>query len=86
MIRVELFGVARARAGTACVEVEARTLGEALAALARACPGLEPEVVRGGVLTEHYVASRDGREFLADPAAPLAAGESLLILGAQAGG
>ncbi|MGQ0612598.1 MAG: MoaD/ThiS family protein [Planctomycetaceae bacterium] len=86
MITVELFGIARARAGSARVEVEARTLGEALAALVRACPGLEPEVVLGGALTEHYVVSRNGEEFVTQGGTRLAEGETLLILGAQAGG
>ncbi len=86
MIRVEFFDVARSRAGVEAVEVEAATLGEALRAAAEQCPGLSPEIVRDGVLAEHWRASRNGREFLTGPEASLEPGDAVLILSAIAGG
>ena len=85
-MRIELFGIARARAGTEAVEVDARTLGEAVAALADACPGLVPDVIDDGCLTGNFLASLNGERFLRDTTAGLAAGDTLLILGAHAGG
>lgn len=85
-MRIELFGIARARAGREAVEVDARSLGDALLALARECPGVVPEVVVDGRLTDGYIASLNGDRFVADPALALAEGDTLLILGAQAGG
>lgn len=85
-MRVEFFGVARARAGAEAVEVEASTLGAALAEAAAACPGLVPDVVRDGRLSEHFVASLNGDRFVSDLALELGPRDTLLVLGAQAGG
>ncbi len=86
MIRVELYDVARLRAGTDVVEVEAATLREALVALTARHPQLDPEIVRDGALTAHWRASLDGRRFLSDPDTPLPDGAAVLILSALAGG
>ena len=86
MIRVEFFDVARARAGTGAVDVEAGTLGDALRAAVAACPGLEPEIIRDGRLARHWRASLNGREFLDDPDARLEPGDAVLVLSALAGG
>jgi molybdopterin converting factor small subunit len=85
-VRIELFGIARARAGREALEVEARNLGEAIRALAAACPGVVPEVVAGGRLTDAYLASLNGERFVKNAELRLAPGDTLLILGAQAGG
>ena len=85
-MRIELFGIARARAGREAVDVEAASLGAAIRALAEACPGLVPEVVGDGGLAEGFVANLNGEAFVADAATPLTGGDTLLILGAQAGG
>ena len=85
-MRIELFGIARARAGREALEVEARSLGDAIRALARECPGVVPEVVEGGRLTDGYLASLNGDRFVKDPKLRLATRDTLLILGAQAGG
>mgnify|MGYP002622511648 CR=1 FL=1 len=85
-VKVELFGIARARAGRAEVQVEAATLGEALAQLAARCPSLAGEVVRGERLTEGWLASLNGERFVAEPGTPVSPGDTLLVLGAQAGG
>ena len=85
-MRIELFGVARQRAGTAAVEVEAETLAEALRALADRCPGVEPDVVAGGRLSPAFLVSLNGESFVQEPQTPLGKGDTLLILGAQMGG
>lgn len=85
-MRIELFGIARARAGTPAVEVEAGSVGDALRALADACPALVPEVIVDGRLAEGFVANLNGNAFVSDAAAALDAGDVLLVLGAQAGG
>ena len=85
-VRVEFFEGARTRAGLPSVEVEATTLGEALAAAERTCPGLAPDVVRAGRLAPHWRASVNGRGFVEDPATPLAPGDAVLLLSALAGG
>ena len=85
-MRIELFGIARARAGAEYVEVDASTLGEALRALAEVCPGVVPEVVNGAGLSPHFVASLNGERFVSDAALKLGPRDTLLILGAQAGG
>ena len=85
-MRIELFGVARLRAGTDAVEVDALTLGEALRALAQLCPNLNPEVLNGGRMTEHFLASLNGELFVSDTNMTLQPEDTLLILGAQAGG
>lgn len=83
---VELFGIARARAGRERVELAAASLGEAVRALAEACPGLVPEVIDDGALTSAFLASLNGERFVSGPETPLEEGDVLLILGAQAGG
>ena len=85
-VTFELYGVAAQRAGRAEVEVEGRTLKEALADLARRVPALEGEVVRRGALAPHWVVSFDGRRFTGDVGEPLASGARLLLLSSLAGG
>jgi molybdopterin converting factor small subunit len=86
VVRIELYGLARHRADVAAIDVEAANLGTALAGLAAACPRLVPEVVDGTALSAGYLASLNGERFIADACHPLAAGDTLIILGAEAGG
>ena len=85
-MRIELFGIARARAGTGVVVVDAATLGAAMRALQEACPSLAPEVIADGRLTDGFLASLNGHAFVRDESTALAGSDSLLILGAQMGG
>lgn len=85
MVVVELYGLARARAGRAEVAAEARTAREALAAVAAACPGLA-DLLAGGRLAPHYLLSLDGERFLAGLDEPLTSGARLVLLSADAGG
>ena len=89
-IQVELFGIARLAAGARAVVVPWQgglTLADLPARLAAACPALwGPVVVPGGRLAEGFIFNLGGRDFLRDPATPLAAGARVLLLGADAGG
>jgi molybdopterin converting factor small subunit len=85
-ITVEFFGMARRRAGIERLDIEAATLGEALDRLADRLPDSRGEFLREGRLAAGYLASRNGRQFLSDRTAPLAEGDSLLILSADVGG
>lgn len=86
VVRVEFFDVARLRAGRPFLDVEAATMGAAVAAAAARLPGLVGEVVADGLLTPHFRANLRGERFVADPSTPLAPGDSVLLLSAQSGG
>ena len=83
---LELYGIARKRAGAAEFTATATTLGEALVALSNAHPGLEGEVVRAGCLAPHWRASLGGGAFVEDPATPLPDLSRVVILSGLAGG
>jgi molybdopterin converting factor small subunit len=82
---VELYGMARARAGRSEVAVEARTAREALEGVAAACSGLSG-LLAGGRLSPHYLLSLDGERFLAGLDEELPSGARLVLLSADAGG
>jgi molybdopterin converting factor small subunit len=84
-VTVEFFGIPRLRAGRAEVEVPATTVGEALAAVERACPGLAG-LVEEGRLAPHYLLSLNGEHFGPDMGHALRPGDRLLLLSADAGG
>lgn len=86
MVVIELYGVPRLRAGRDAFEVEARSLGEALQQLGARCPALAPAVVDGGRLGRSYLVALNGRQLTADPATPLADGDVVVLLSADAGG
>ena len=68
------------------MNVTARTVGDVLAAVERACPALAGLIQPSGRLASQYLLSVDGREFAADPQHLLKPGERLLLLSADAGG
>lgn len=86
MVVIELYGVPRLRAGRDALEVEARSLGEALRALGARCPELATTVVKGDRLGPSYLCAVNGRQLTADPATPLADGDVVVLLSADAGG
>lgn len=85
-VTVEFFGMARRRAGIERLQIDAATLGEALDRLADRLPRGSSEFLCEGRLATGYLASRNGLQFLSDRTAPLADGDSLLILSADVGG
>jgi molybdopterin-guanine dinucleotide biosynthesis protein A len=72
-VRVSCYGALANRAGRGSVTVRAATLGEAAAAV-------------GLVLDLHVVAALNGERISRDPATPLAAGDSVAFISADAGG
>jgi sulfur-carrier protein len=85
-ITVELFGIPRQRAGVAQIEAQGVRLDEVLADLARRFPRLAEECIADGQLQNGYLANLNGQRFVAEGATPLAPGDALLILSADAGG
>lgn len=85
-VTVELFGLARHRAGCAEVIAEGHTVGDLLRAVANLCPGIGGFLNADGTLSRHYLVSVDGERFVGDPDEEFPAGSRLLILGADAGG
>jgi sulfur-carrier protein len=86
MVVIELYGVARLRAGRDALSVDARSLGEALRALGASCPALDPSVVEGGRLKPHYLVAVNGLQLTADPETRLTDGDVVVLLAADAGG
>jgi sulfur-carrier protein len=86
VITIELYGVPRMRAGRDEVAVEARSIGEALAALASVCPALERTVVDGERLNPSYLVAVNGVQLTADAGHPLRDGDILVLVSADAGG
>jgi molybdopterin converting factor small subunit len=86
LVTVEFYGVPRQRAGRAELAVAARTVGEMLEAVERACPRLAGLRRPDGRLAAHYLLSIDGREFVADVRQQLRPGDRVLLLSADAGG
>jgi molybdopterin converting factor small subunit len=84
-MHVEFFGVPRERAGLSELELDARTLGEALTLLAARFPRLS-DFVAHGRLHPSMAANLNAAAFVSDPGTPLAADDRLLILSADAGG
>lgn len=84
-MHVEFYGVPRERAGTASLEVEAKTFGELLGTLAVRLPSLG-EFICQNRLQSTVVANLNGDQFVSDPATPLDRNDCVLILSADAGG
>ncbi len=85
-VTVEFYGIPRARAGTAAWQTQAATLEELLRAVGHRFPQLEGECLMNGRLAPGYTANLNGDRFVLDPATPLAPGDSVLLLSADAGG
>jgi molybdopterin converting factor small subunit len=90
-IRVEFFGLARRWAeATECEVVlpsaSPATLQAVLNAVAEQLPAFRERCLSEGQLHPALAANVSGERFVRHPQAPLAAGESLLLLSADAGG
>lgn len=90
-IRVEFYGIARARAGLVSAEVEVgdceMTLADVLQSVGGAAPAFGgSELIVNGRLHSSLAANLDGQQFISDPATPIRDGQCLLILSADAGG
>jgi molybdopterin converting factor small subunit len=89
-IHVEFYGIARRRAGTAGLSIlpeqSDASLAEVWRALSRALPEWGAACVQDGRLRPEFVTNVDGKRFVADPATRLQAGQTVMILAADAGG
>jgi len=85
-IRVEFYGIARRRAGVACIDIEAKTLGEAFERIAVARPGLAEVCTTDGCLKPGFLANINGQTFTSQAAQPLSDGDTVLVLSADVGG
>jgi molybdopterin converting factor small subunit len=85
-VTVEFLGIPRQRAGRAELVVAAGTVAETLTAVERSCPAFTDLVSADGKLASQYVLSVNGGRFLRDLNYPLAPGDRLLVLSADAGG
>jgi len=86
MVRVELYGIPRRRAGIAALEIDGARLGDVLRALGTELPVLNEVCLDGDRLRQGYLANINGRNFVSDPATPLQPGDAVLILSVDAGG
>ncbi len=86
MIHIEFYGVPRLRAGVPRLSLEGVNVGEAIDAMALACPSLSVHVFRGGSVHPAYRLSLNGERFVSDRATPLNDGDTLMLLSADVGG
>lgn len=85
-IRVEFYGIPRARAGVPSAESRGNNLGDVLVDLAERFPELSQSCIDGRELRQGYAANLDGRRFVTSPDTPLVDGETILFLSLDAGG
>jgi molybdopterin-guanine dinucleotide biosynthesis protein A len=86
-VLVELFGVPRLKAGVSTLVVNAANVGEALRALAAACPALVgPVLTVEGTLHPAYTLNLNGVRFTTDASERLGAGDRLMFLSVDVGG
>jgi sulfur-carrier protein len=85
-ITVELFGIARLKAGVSTTSSTGATLGEVLSDLAERYPALSNVCISGQSLMSGFTANLRGEQFICDPATSLRDGDSILLLSVDAGG
>jgi molybdopterin converting factor small subunit len=83
---VELFGIARARAGVARTTAQGACLGDVLADLAGRFPLLAESCIAGRRLRPGFTANLSGRRFVTVPETVLSQGDTVLLLPVDAGG
>ncbi len=85
-VKVEFFGIPRARAGVTETTAGGHTIGDVLEELARRFPQLAQTCIEGRNLKTGYTLNLTGNCFLTDPEVPLSDGDVLLFLSLDAGG
>ena len=85
-VDVDLFGIARARAGVARVSTTGDDLGDMLDQLARRFPALAESSIEGRHLRPGFTANLGGDRFVTAPETRLVEGAVVLILSVDAGG
>jgi molybdopterin converting factor small subunit len=86
MIHIELYGAPRLRAGVPRLTVAGDSVGDAIDAMALACPSLAGHVLHDGLVHPAYKLSVNGERFVSDRSTPLNDGDTLLLLSADVGG
>ena len=85
-VAIELFGIARARAGVAHTTAEGECLGDVLADLAARYPSLAESCIDGRRMRASFTANLSGRRFVTAPETLLREGDTVLLLSLDAGG
>ena len=85
-VKVELFGIPRARAGVAQAISSGHNLGDILSDMASRFPELANCCIQGRHLKPGFTANLSGHRFVTDPDTLLSDGDSVLILSLDAGG
>jgi molybdopterin converting factor small subunit len=89
-IRIEFYGIPRERAKTAETVIEscgaAIRLGDVLKQLATRFPALAETCIDQDRLCRGFTISIAGQRFVTDPETRVSAGETLLLMSADAGG
>jgi molybdopterin converting factor small subunit len=85
-VAVELFGIARSRAGVAKTTAAGATLGDVLADLARQYPGLAATCIDGRQLRPGYTVNLGGNQFVSAPETLLKPRDTVMLLSVDAGG
>jgi len=85
-VKVEFYGIPRARAGVTETISQGSSVGDVLEDLARRLPQLANACIDGRNLKSGYTLNLKGDRFLTDPQTPLADGDVLLFLSLDAGG
>lgn len=85
-VKVELFGIPRARAGVSQTVAVGSTLGDVFLDLARRFPTLGEACIEGRTLKAGYMANLRGERFVRDPATELNDDDAVLLLSLDAGG
>jgi len=85
-VAVELFGIARARAGVAQTTSAGQSLGDVLADLANRFPQLAETCIAGRSLKPGFTANLSGQRFVTDQTTLLAEGDTVLLMNLDAGG
>ena len=79
-VKVEFYGIPRARAGVTETISQGSSVGDVLEDLARRLPQLANACIDGRNLKSGYTLNLKGDRFLTDPQTPLADGDVLLYL------
>ncbi|MEI8021642.1 MAG: MoaD/ThiS family protein [Schlesneria sp.] len=85
-VKVELFGIPRARAGIAQTTSAGHDLGDVISDMASRFPELAISCIQGRHLKPGFTANLSGHRFVTDPDTLLSDGDSVLILSLDAGG
>jgi molybdopterin converting factor small subunit len=85
-ITVELFGIARARAGIAKTFAAGGNLGDVLIDLARRFPALQQTCIDGRDLRSGFIANIGAERFVTSSETPLRDGDTVLLMSLDAGG